>query len=69
LKGEEQMEKKKSATSTINLRGIPQNLHHTLRVQAAIEKTSIKDLVVRILSEYLTEKSGYESPSRKEDTK
>jgi len=61
------MKEKKSRTSTINLRGIPQNLHRTLRVQAALENTTLKNLVIRILSDYLKERTGFELPDRKEE--
>lgn len=39
--------------ATIYLREFPEELHHKAKIQAAIEKTTLKDLVVKALEAYL----------------
>ena len=63
------MKDKKSAKSTINLRGIDENLHRTLKILAAIKKVTLKDLIVKILEDYIEGEPGFESPNRKENEK
>jgi len=44
--------------TTINLRDVPEDLHHRVRVQAAKEGTTIKGLIIRLLEEYLEKVGG-----------
>jgi plasmid stability protein len=37
----------------IYLKDFPDDLHHRMKVQAALEKTTMKDLIIRLLEEYL----------------
>jgi len=69
MKGERQMKDKKSAKRTINLRGIDENLHRSLRILAALKGVTLKDLIVKILEDYLEGQPGFESLGRKEDAK
>ena len=39
--------------ATIYLRDFPEDLRHRAKIQAAIEKTSLKDLIAKALLEYL----------------
>ena len=46
---------------SVNIRDFPEDLHHKAKVQAAVERTTLKDLIVKALREYLereTEKGG-----------
>ena len=38
---------------TVYLRNFPEDLHHKATVQAAIEKTTLRDLMAKALREYL----------------
>ncbi|MBE9580139.1 MAG: 3-hydroxyacyl-CoA dehydrogenase [Proteobacteria bacterium] len=37
----------------INIADFPEDLHHRAKIQAAIEKTSLKGLIIKALEEYL----------------
>jgi plasmid stability protein len=37
----------------IYLKDFPDDLHHRMKVQAALERTTMKDLIIRLLKEYL----------------
>lgn len=37
----------------IYLKDFPDDLHHRMKIQAAIEKITMKDLIIRLLEEYL----------------
>jgi plasmid stability protein len=37
----------------IYLKDFPDDLHHRMKVQAALERTTMKDLIIRLLEEYL----------------
>ena len=41
----------------IYIKEFPDDLHTRLKVQAAVEKTTMKDLIIRLLEEYL-QKAG-----------
>ncbi|MFX0199209.1 MAG: hypothetical protein ACFFCW_24060 [Candidatus Hodarchaeota archaeon] len=41
------------AKAVINLRGVPRHLYKTLKIRAAIEEITFKDLIIRILREYV----------------
>ena len=43
--------------ATINIRDIPNDIHRRAKAQAAMEGVSLKELVIRLLTEYL-EKTG-----------
>ena len=38
---------------SVNLRDFPEELHHRAKIQAAVEKTTLKDLIIKALTEYL----------------
>jgi plasmid stability protein len=44
--------------ATINLRNMPNDLHRKAKAQAALEGTTLKDLVIRLLTEYLEKEGG-----------
>jgi predicted HicB family RNase H-like nuclease len=37
----------------VNIADFPEDLHHRAKIQAAIEKTSLKGLIIKALTEYL----------------
>jgi len=39
--------------ATIYLRDFPDDLHRRVKIQAATETTTMKDLIIRLLEEYL----------------
>jgi predicted HicB family RNase H-like nuclease len=41
---------------SVNLRDFPEELHHKAKIQAAVEKTTLKDLIIKALTEYLERK-------------
>jgi hypothetical protein len=45
---------------SVNLRDFPEDLHHKAKIQAAVERVTLKDLIVKALTEYLgrQEKKG-----------
>lgn len=43
---------------TMNIRGIPDDLHKALKIQAAKEGTTMEDVIRRALAEYLNNKQG-----------
>jgi predicted HicB family RNase H-like nuclease len=45
---------------TVNIRGFPDELHRQAKIQAAVEGTTLKDLIIKALTEYLkkTKKKG-----------
>lgn len=45
--------------ATLNLRPIPDHLHDALRIEAAGRKTSIKQLVIRAVEEWLWREAKY----------
>jgi hypothetical protein len=47
---------------TVYLRDFPEGLHHRSKVRAAIDRTTLKDLVVNALERYLTDEKP-ESPN------
>jgi predicted HicB family RNase H-like nuclease len=46
--------------AVINLRGVPDEIHRQAKIRAAVEGVPLKDLVIRVLTEYLerTKKKG-----------
>jgi len=38
---------------TINLRNFPDDLHRKVKIQAAIEGITLKDLIIKAVTEYL----------------
>ncbi len=44
--------------ATINIRDVPNDLHRKAKAQAALEGTTLKDSVIRLLTEYLEKKGG-----------
>lgn len=40
----------------INLKDVPEELHRRLKMQAAAESTTLRELILRVLSEYLKKK-------------
>lgn len=42
----------------INLTNVPEELHRRLKMQAAAESTTLRELILRVLSEYLDQKGG-----------
>ena len=45
---------------TVNIRNFPDKLHRKAKIQAAVEGTSLKGLIIKALTEYLkrTKKKG-----------
>jgi hypothetical protein len=41
---------------SVNLRDFPEELHYRAKIQAAVEKTTLKDLFIKALTEYLEKK-------------
>ena len=39
--------------ATIYLRDFPDDLHHRLKVQAVKERTTLKEIIIRLTTEYL----------------
>lgn len=39
--------------ATIYLRDFPEDLHHKCKIQAAVEKITLKELVIKALTDYL----------------
>jgi predicted HicB family RNase H-like nuclease len=48
------------------IKDFPKDLHRTAKIQAAVEGVSLKDLVVKSLTEYL-KRAGMEADQRKEE--
>ena len=44
--------------ATVYLRDFPEDLHHKVKIQAAVEKSTIKDLVIKALNDYLKTQGG-----------
>jgi predicted HicB family RNase H-like nuclease len=44
--------------TTINLRDVPEDFHRRAKVQAAKEGVSLKELIMRVLTEYLEKQGG-----------
>jgi len=42
----------------LNIKDFPDKLHREIKIQAAIENTTIKGLIERVMTEYLKEKGG-----------
>ena len=42
----------------INLTNVPEELHRRLKMQAASEGTTLRALILRVLSEYVEKKGG-----------
>jgi hypothetical protein len=43
---------------TVIVKDFPEDLHHRIRVQVAKEKTTMKELIIRVLTEYLKRQGG-----------
>jgi predicted HicB family RNase H-like nuclease len=41
---------------SVNIRDFPEELHHKAKIQAAVEKTTLKELMIKALTEYLKRK-------------
>ena len=41
---------------SVNIRDFPEELHHKDKIQAAVEKITFKDLIIKALAEYLERK-------------
>ena len=41
---------------SVNIRDFPEELHHKAKIQAAVEKTTLKELMMKALTEYLERK-------------
>ena len=41
---------------SVNIRDFPEELHHKAKIQAAVENTTLKELMIRALVEYLKRK-------------
>jgi len=41
---------------SVNIRDFPEELHHKAKIQAAVEKITLKELLIKALSEYLKRK-------------
>ena len=37
---------------SVNIRDFPEELHHKAKIQAAVEKTTLKELMIKALTEY-----------------
>lgn len=48
----------------IYLKDFPDDLHHRMKVQAALEKTTMKNLIIRLMEEYLAKQAGREKVGR-----
>lgn len=42
----------------LNIKDFPDDLHRQVKIQAAIESLSMKDLIIKALHEYLKKKGG-----------
>ena len=42
---------------SVNIRDFPEDLHHKAKVQAAMEKITLKELITKALTEYLERKA------------
>jgi predicted HicB family RNase H-like nuclease len=38
---------------SVNIRDFPEELHHKAKIRAAVEKITLKELVIKALTEYL----------------
>ena len=38
---------------SVNIRDFPEDLHHKAKIQAAVEKMTLKQLMIKALTEYL----------------
>ena len=41
---------------SVNIRDFPEDLHHKAKIQAAVEKITLKELMIKSLAEYLERK-------------
>jgi len=41
---------------SVNIRDFPEDLHHKAKIQAAVERITLKDLIIKALTEYLEKK-------------
>lgn len=41
---------------SVNIRDFPEDLHHKAKIQAAVERITLKDLIIKALVEYLSKK-------------
>jgi hypothetical protein len=41
---------------SVNIRDFPEDLHHKAKIQAAVEKITLKELMIKSLTEYLERK-------------
>jgi predicted HicB family RNase H-like nuclease len=42
----------------VNLRDFPEELHHKAKIQAAVERLTLKELIIKAITEYLEKKGG-----------
>jgi len=43
---------------SVNIRDFPEELHHKAKIQAAVEKMTLKELMIKALTEYLERQKG-----------
>ena len=48
--------------STVYIREFPEDLHRKAKIQAAIEGTTLKDIVIKALTEYLKKTKKQSKP-------
>jgi predicted HicB family RNase H-like nuclease len=41
---------------SVNIRDFPEEIHHKAKIQAAVEKITLKELMIKALAEYLEKK-------------
>ena len=44
--------------SAINLRNIPDELHRKIKAEAALQGTTLEQLIIKVIKEYLEKKRG-----------
>jgi len=42
----------------LNIKDFPDELHRQMKIQAAVEGTSMKDLIIKAVEKYLSKKGG-----------
>jgi hypothetical protein len=52
--------------ANINLKGFPDDLHQAAKIKAAVEKTTLREIIIRALTEYvgLGEGEGVSKPRK-----
>jgi predicted HicB family RNase H-like nuclease len=43
---------------SVNIRDFPEELHHKAKIQAAVEKITLKELMIKALEQYLKKVGG-----------